>query len=154
MLLMLDDQRLSPDLGTPGYGIGLNDTWYRHTLSHNTVLLDQTAQPPGRGDLRRFRAPEDGPFGIADATVAWGEPGLYGDARLRRVFLVGQGYFLDLFLVEREEAGDIDWVHHNRGVLTASHRHPALGAGCGGARGICSPHRYASQWAGTDAPLR
>ena len=58
MLLALDDQRLSPDLGTPGYGIGLNDTWYRHTLSHNTVLLDQTAQPPGRGELRCFRAPE------------------------------------------------------------------------------------------------
>ena len=150
MLLMLDDQRLSPDLGTPGYGIGLNDTWYRHTLSHNTVMLDQTAQPPGRGELRCFRAPEDGPFGIADATVAWGEPGLYGDARLRRVFLVGQGYFLDLFLVEREEAGDVDWVHHNRGVLTSSFASQPLAPGTEANEGYAHL-TDASQWVGTAA---
>ena len=150
MLLAADGQRLSPDLGTPGYGIALNDTWYRHTLSHNTVLLDQTPQPPGRGELRAFRGPEDGPFGIADATVAWGEPGLYGDARLRRVFLVGQGYFLDLFLVERGAAGDIDWVHHNRGELSSSlNGQPiALADGAGDSYVHCSG---AEQWTGTEA---
>lgn len=117
MVLAMDEQHLSPDLGTAGYGIGLNESWYRHTVSHNTVLLDQTAQPPGRGELLSFLAPEDGPFGVADAAITWGDPGPYGDSRFRRVFLVGQGYFLDLFLVERTASGDIDWVYHNRGDL-------------------------------------
>ncbi|MER3406630.1 MAG: heparinase II/III family protein, partial [Chloroflexota bacterium] len=53
-------KRLSPDLGTPGYGIPLNRTWYRHTLSHNTVLLDGLPQPPATGALVRFALPEQG----------------------------------------------------------------------------------------------
>ena len=92
----------------------------------------------------------DGPFGIADAAVAWGEPGLYGDARLRRIFLVGQGYFLDLFLVEREEAGDIDWVHHNRGVLTSSFASQPLAPDAEANEGYVHL-TDASQWAGTGA---
>jgi hypothetical protein len=91
--LFAQGQRLSPDLGTPGYGIGLNQSWYRHTLSHNTVLLDGQSQPPATGHLRAFRplrgrpgragrhgrtggggmAAEQEPagFGILDAEVSW-----------------------------------------------------------------------------------
>ena len=47
---------LSADLGTPGYGIELNDTWYRQTLSHNTVLFDGCSQPPAEGRLVRFKS--------------------------------------------------------------------------------------------------
>ncbi|MAG34724.1 MAG: hypothetical protein CL878_00520 [Dehalococcoidia bacterium] len=121
IVLYANGERYSPSLGTPGYGIGLNDTWYRQTLSHNTVLLDRTSQPPGDGRMCTFRAPEDGAFGVADAEVRWTEPaGPYADAHLRRVLLTGPGYFLDLFLVQRAAPGEIDWVYHNRGELETS----------------------------------
>src|SRR5690606_20255686 len=58
-------QALSPDLGTPGYGIPMNNSWYRHTLSHNAVLLNSQSQPPATGKLRHFQTPGES-FGIAD----------------------------------------------------------------------------------------
>jgi hypothetical protein len=104
-------ERLAPDLGTPGYGIALNDTWYRHTLSHNTVLVDGQPQPPATGRLLAFSAPSwrsrppgdapgrgvtDGetvgppfgaPFGLIDAAVAWpadAHDAVLGDPRAAR----------------------------------------------------------------------
>jgi hypothetical protein len=82
-IILAGGARLSPDLGTPGYGIALNETWYRHTLSHNTVLLDGQPQPPATGRLLAFSAPrwrDEGaqgkddngePFGLIDAAVEW-----------------------------------------------------------------------------------
>ncbi|HEX2951892.1 MAG TPA: heparinase II/III family protein, partial [Armatimonadota bacterium] len=58
-------ERLSPDLGTPGYGIPLHHLWYRHTLSHNTVLIDQTAQPEGEGMLFHFADGTSDGFAVA-----------------------------------------------------------------------------------------
>ena len=39
---------VATDLGTPGYGVDLNETWYRQTLSHNTVMIDGSSQPPAK----------------------------------------------------------------------------------------------------------
>src|SRR5687767_3176961 len=64
-------QRLSADLGTPGYGIPLNRTWYRHTLAHNTVLLDGESQPPATGELLYFADGAAGGYAGARARVAW-----------------------------------------------------------------------------------
>ena len=105
---------LSPDLGTPGYGIALNDTWYRHTASHNTVLVDGERQEPGEGRLIRY---EDGErFQAADAEVRW-TSGAYAGVRMRRAVLLGDEYILDLFLVEAERERVFEWIYHNRGAL-------------------------------------
>ena len=69
-------RRLAIDPGTPGYGIALNDTWYRQTASHSTVLLNSRArsrrrrpgtvrvQSAGRWSVRcrrpRYRGPSSG----------------------------------------------------------------------------------------------
>ncbi len=139
IVLFAEGERLSPDLGTPGYGIALNDCWYRHTLSHNTVLLDGQRQPPaaGRllafaprratrratGDLHRPRRPEGyAGFGVIDAAVEWpaDEPaaGAYRGARFRRIVLARPSYFLDLYLVSCPSDRQIDWAYHHRGQLT------------------------------------
>jgi hypothetical protein len=78
---------VSPDLGTPGYGIALNQTWYRRTVSHNTVVIDGLSQPPGEGRLNRFDGSGEQGFLSADASVAW-EEGSYKGVRMRRVVLV------------------------------------------------------------------
>ncbi len=120
-------RRLSPDLGTPGYGIPLNHTWYRHTLSHNTVLLDGRSQPPAAGALVRFATPTQSDFAVADARVAWPAeaPAPYGGASVRRCVLwkppdAGSGrplYFVDLVQVHCPAPRQIDLAWHHTGAL-------------------------------------
>ena len=134
--------RLSPDLGTPGYGIGLNESWYRHTLSHNTVLVDGAPQPPATGRLLRFAAPsprdaESTGFGLIEAAVAWPDDAhddLLGAARsrtssentrsydgvsMRRLVLLRPHYVLDVFSVTCPNEREVEWAYHNIGTLTA-----------------------------------
>ncbi len=115
---------VSPDLGTPGYGIALNQTWYRRTVSHNTVVIDGLSQPPNEGRLNRFDGSGEEGFLSADASVAW-EEGSYRGVRMRRVVLVktekGERrkekgvYFIDLFKVQCDRIRQIDWIFRMRG---------------------------------------
>ncbi len=106
-----------PDLGTSGYGIGLNQTWYRHTASHSTVLLDGQPQPLTDGRFNHFLVEDS--FTLADASVSWSE-GVYQGVRMRRVILWRDCYFIDLFQVIGPCPRDIDWICHLRGRLMAN----------------------------------
>ena len=106
---------LIPDLGTPGYGIGLNETWYRNTASHSTVMLDGQPQPLTDGRFNRFLVEDS--FTLADASVSWSE-GLYRGVQMRRVILWRDCYFIDLFQVTDPSHRNIDWICHVRGRLT------------------------------------
>ena len=105
-------RRLSPDLGTPGYGLDLFETWYRQTLSHNTVTIDGLSQPPATGQIVCFRG--EGAFQVADARTTW-DDNPYEGVTMRRVVLARPDYFLDLFLVECDRERRIDWVYRNAG---------------------------------------
>ena len=106
-----------PDLGTPGYGIGLNQTWYRHTASHSTAMVDGQPQPLTDGRFNRFLVEDS--YTLADASVCWSE-GLYRGVQMRRVILWRENYFIDLFQVTDHSDRDIDWICHVRGRLTGS----------------------------------
>lgn len=117
-------QRLAADLGTPGYGIPLNKTWYRHTLAHNTFLIDEIAQPPATGRLVRFTAPGAGPFAVADAVVAWptDAPAPYAAVAAGRSILwrgSATPYFLDIVRVSAPggAARQLDLAWHHAGDL-------------------------------------
>lgn len=115
LLVYAYGQRMAPDLGTPGYGLDLFQSWYRQTVSHNTVTLDGHSQPEGAGQLYKFQ--DAGPFQIADASIHWTDEGPYQGVTLRRVILARPTYFLDLFLVEAPQPRRIDWLYHNIGTL-------------------------------------
>lgn len=116
LLVYAYGQRMAPDLGTPGYGLDLFQSWYRQTVSHNTVTLDGRSQPEGTGQLHYFQ--DASAFQIADASVQWTEDaGPYQGVTLRRVILARPAYFLDLFLVEAPQPRRIDWLYHNDGIL-------------------------------------
>ncbi|MBX3011025.1 MAG: heparinase II/III family protein [Caldilineaceae bacterium] len=107
-------ERLSADLGTPGYGVDLFESWYRQTSCHNTITLAGQSQPEATGTLHRFH--RDGAVQIADAAVHWAEnAGVYTGATVRRIVLARPTYFLDLVLVQTPEPQRIDWLYHNRG---------------------------------------
>lgn len=110
-------RRWGADLGTPGYGIPINSSWYRHTLSHSTVVLDGEAQPRATGEALRFRPVAGNPFGIADAQVLW-EQGAYAAVYARRVVLARHGYFIVLTRVESPRPRRAHLVFHHEGALT------------------------------------
>ena len=114
LILFANGERMSPDLGTPGYGIELNETWYRQTVSHNTVVIDGTSQGPCSGTLRRFVAVTEDGLSIADASACWNE-GTYAGVTMRRAVLWRDGYFVDVFSVACDRPRQIDWVYHNLG---------------------------------------
>jgi len=118
LLVYAYGQRMAPDLGTPGYGLDLFQSWYRQTVSHNTVTLDGHSQPEGAGQIHCFQG--DGPLQIADASVHWADAGPYQGVTLRRVILARPAYFIDLFLVEAPHSQRIDWLYHNAGALQSS----------------------------------
>ena len=117
LLLSAYGQRLSPDLGTPGYGFDLLESWYRQTICHNTVTIDGRSQPPAAGQLEVFRS--EGPIQIADAKVGWQGEGYEGVA-MRRALLARSDYFLDIFWVQCSQIRQIDWIYHNLGTHQTS----------------------------------
>jgi hypothetical protein len=105
--------RMTPDLGTPGYGIDLNETWYRQTASHSTVLLDGRSQPLASGRIDHFRA---GNVAVAAGSVAWVD-GDYAGVSMRRILFGRDDYFVDLFRVDCPAPRQIDWLYHHLGQL-------------------------------------
>jgi hypothetical protein len=119
LLLYANGQRFSPDLGTPGYGLDLFESWYRQTASHNTVTVDGQSQPEASGELRFFQG--DGLFQVADAGVSWpDETGVYAGLSMRRVVLARPDYFLDIFTVEAPQPRRFDWLYRTMGSLHTS----------------------------------
>jgi hypothetical protein len=106
--------RMTADLGTPGYGIDLNETWYRQTASHSTVLLDGRSQPLASGRIDYFRG--GGDVAVAAGSVAWAD-GDYASASMHRTLYVRSDYFVDVFLVNCPTTRQIDWLYHNLGQL-------------------------------------
>ncbi|MCY3802495.1 MAG: heparinase II/III family protein [Chloroflexi bacterium] len=133
-----EDAVLSPDLGTPGFGVGLSDRWYAHTASHNTVMVDGNLQPAGWGSLLRFET--TGGFELVDAAVGWTmRP--HAGVRFRRAVLIRQPYFIDLFSVSAPVPRRFDWIYHNEGSFDARGELVATGR----AEGV-APHPELSGW--------
>lgn len=121
LVLWAYGQRLSPDLGTPGYGIPMNNSWYRHTLSHNTILIDEAIQPHQTGERVRFDINDH--FTLVEAQVKFSEPDndTWNDVHLRRVILWKDTYFIDVVIVNCPKAHQIDLAWHHTGALTFEH---------------------------------
>jgi hypothetical protein len=134
--------KFSPDLGTPAYGVESLETWYRRTLSHNTVLIDGLSQPPAGGALRRLHS-ERLPY-LADAAVEW------EGVAMRRLVLTCAEYFVDLFQVRCATSRRIDWIWHNAGAIeTDGCAEPTEMGGCEAFRHLSEArvcHRASVVW--------
>ena len=149
--------RVAIDPGTPGYGIGLNDTWYRQSAAHSTVLLDSRSQPPGAARITRFEEAdstvvveaemtwpaEEEWAGVVERAVAVGWPDVdpyagYAGVRMRRRLELGAGVLVDRFSVEAPGDRTIDWVLQlPPGTSTRMPDHPAPVGAPDALRGPC-----------------
>ncbi len=81
-------REILPDLGTPGYGVPDHVLWYRRTLAHNTVVVDQRDQRPATGRLVGFEAFPDGGRVAAECDEAYEGVVLKREVRLKGLRLL------------------------------------------------------------------
>lgn len=111
-------EAVSPDLGTPGYGIDLHQSWYRRTLSHNTFVIDGESQPEGEGELQHWEA--SGTSGRVAARITFAADGsdaggAYGGVTAVREISWVEGCAVDVLDVLCPDLRQIDWVFRVRG---------------------------------------
>ena len=96
---------LSVDLGTPGYGSAINESWYRSSLSHNTLSID--GGQPKKLIRSKIRKTDDGVEAVAED---W--PGVSHISR--HLFCKGSSIH-DVTEVKTTAAHVFDWVFHCAG---------------------------------------
>jgi len=125
-------QELAPDAGRLAYSVPTHHTWYKQTLAHNTVVVDQKSQQPTEGKLALFHVEPGFQAARAIATDA------YPRVTLDRTVIMLPRYILDVFRAHPQAAAGTagvehtyDWVYHNNGRLrvdqTAADLPQALG---------------------------
>ena len=98
------------DPGSINYGVPLHREWYRSTIAHNTVSVDQQAQANTDGRLEKW---EDGTLvAVADA--------VYRGVVLRRSLSLRGNELADRFECSSEAERTYDWAFHAPGKLTTS----------------------------------
>ncbi|KEY59837.1 heparinase II/III family protein [Serratia sp. DD3] len=120
---------LLPDLGTTGYGAELHYGYYKNSSTHNTLVIDQSNQPPAIPQLLS-RQGGDG-FNLLDVKVDWSQPypGLdsytrvqwdqqaYQDVVFRRILLWLDQAAVEIDLVHNPHQRQMDLVWLVRGEL-------------------------------------
>ncbi len=103
-------QVIAVDPGTARYGIPIQAEWYRTTLAHNTLTVDEVSQRPATGKCLTF--------GTGDGwAAALAEAGLIADGVVYRRAAVLLGPDLVLLIDFVESAGEhtYDLAYHNAG---------------------------------------
>ncbi|MCS7315258.1 MAG: heparinase II/III family protein [Bryobacterales bacterium] len=102
------------DPGTIHYGAPLLGEWYRTTIAHNTVSVDERVQGPADGRLQRWevRSGETLLEAAADA--------LYPGVQLRRSLRLRGSRLRDRFECRSDTPRLYDWAFHAAGRMTTS----------------------------------
>ncbi|MBC8059091.1 MAG: heparinase II/III family protein [Clostridiaceae bacterium] len=125
-------KRISPDLGTTGYGAILHYDYYKNTGSHNTVIINEDNHAPATTKILKYEV-EDNSI-LIDAKTSWDntyEPldsytrvqwntKSYEGVTMRRTIKWCDNYFIEVFRVSGVKNKTIDWVFHVAGELKDS----------------------------------
>lgn len=90
------------------YRLPIHRDWYKATLSHNTVLVDQRSQAPAEGRLELFVPGDNGTAVAASCEEAY--PGV----RQARLLALEPQYLLVVDELRSEDEHRYDWVYHQR----------------------------------------
>ncbi|MBN1674153.1 MAG: heparinase II/III family protein [Kiritimatiellae bacterium] len=102
---------LAVDPGSIAYAAPLHRQWYKRSLAHNVVVVDQKDQNASTGTLEWF---EGGP----DAAIAQADAGpIYDGVRHLRTVAMHGGLFVMIDRLISDTPHTYDWVYHNEGTL-------------------------------------
>jgi len=123
------------DPGTVAYGVPAHYGWFKHTYSHNTIVLNGADQPPRDGVLVQFHERDWGIW--SETAVDWKsgnykmqdrialppemcpwDHAAYHGASYRRINLLTEELLLDIFEVRLPESRDIELASHISGELS------------------------------------
>ncbi len=97
-------REILPDLGTPGYGVPDYVGWYRKTVAHNTVTVDEKDQQETAGELIQYVSRSDG--GIVEAHCDTAYPGV----QMKRRVQLSCNVLSESFICESTDAHTYDYV--------------------------------------------
>ncbi|MFC1712454.1 alginate lyase family protein [Candidatus Poribacteria bacterium] len=102
---------IAPDSGTARYGVPIQGGWYKTTLSHNTLIVDETAQRPADGKCLAFGSEDGVDYVVAEAG------GIYDGVRFTRsVALIDNALALFIDQIRCDGEHLLDVAYHNRGT--------------------------------------
>lgn len=103
-------QVLVLDPGMARYGVPIHAGWYRTTLAHNTLVVDEANQKPAEGRCLAFGGENEVDFVVADA----GD--IYDGVQFRRaLFLLGENSIVVIDRVRCDRERLLDLAFHLRG---------------------------------------
>ena len=103
---------IAPDPGTANYGVPIQAGWFRTTLAHNTLAVDETSQQPAEGKCDAFIATNGFSAVMAEAGK------IYDGVEFHRtIALLGTNLILFLDQVQSEKPHVYDLAYHNHGRL-------------------------------------
>jgi hypothetical protein len=103
----------APDPGTANYGVPIQAGWYRTTIAHNTLTVDETSQRPAEGKCEAFLSANE----AGAVTAVAGD--IYPGVTFRRtIALLGRQHLLFLDQVSAEREHTLDFAYYNHGQLT------------------------------------
>jgi hypothetical protein len=105
---------LAPDPGTTSYGVPLQANWYRTTIAHNTLGVNEESQQPAEGRTEAFLAKEG-----FSAFCGWAGKIYPGVDFYRTVALIGKDLFVFVDQVRSGEEKTFDLAYHQRGTFQA-----------------------------------
>jgi hypothetical protein len=107
-------QLFGTDPGSIAYGSPLHGEWYRSTVAHNTVVVDESRQANVDGELIDWR--EDGAATVLEASAG----AVYSGVTLKRSLRLNGGVLEDSMQCVSSSEHVYDWCFHAPGKLTLS----------------------------------
>lgn len=128
LIINRNGKEILPDLGTTGYGAELHYGYYKNTVTHNTLAINQQNQPPTNPNVNLFvKQPTytwldvqtdwcgDLPVVDSHTIVQWDEDA-YRDVIFRRQVLWLQDVVIEFNHVENPHQQQLDLIWHIRGI--------------------------------------
>lgn len=103
-------QVIVPDPGTANYGVPIQGGWYRTTIAHSTLTVDENSQSPAEGKCDAFLTANG--FSAVSATAGK----IYRDVSFRRtIAMVGDNLLVCIDQVRALREHTFDLAYHNAG---------------------------------------
>jgi hypothetical protein len=107
-------QVLAPDPGTANYGVPIQAGWYRTSIAHNTLTVDETSQKPAEGNCEAFV----GQPGFSAVMASAGN--IYDGVTFRRtIALLDNNLFVFIDQIKADQEHLFDLAYHNVGKFAA-----------------------------------
>ena len=108
------EQVIAPDPGTANYGVPIQAGWFRTSIAHNTLSIDEDSQKPAEGKSEAFLKAA----GFSAVMASAGKIS-EGVTFRRTTALIGDDYLLFIDQVRADKEHTFDLAYHNYGKLNA-----------------------------------